>query len=55
MVMYMKVNGKMTKLMAKDFIPTLMGQDMKESGEKISNMVMELKDGQMEHVTKVTM
>jgi hypothetical protein len=45
MVMYMKVTGKMTKLMAMESITTLMAPDMKGTGKKINNTVMVKKPG----------
>ena len=48
MVMSMKGNGKMIKLMVKGFILNMMDRVMLESGQKISSMVMVFKNGLMD-------
>lgn len=48
MVMSMKGNGKMIKLMVKGFILNMMDRAMLESGQKISSMVMVFKNGLMD-------
>jgi hypothetical protein len=53
MVMFITVNGKTIKPMDLEFIITLMAQDMKASGLKISSMVLEKKFGQTALVMKV--
>ena len=55
MEMYTKENGKTIKLMVKDSTLTLMALGMRESGEKINNTGMVLKDGQMELAIRDTM
>ena len=47
MVMYMKVNGSMTKLMEKELIPMLMELTTMETGLMISNMDTEWSPGLM--------
>jgi len=46
-VMFTKANGKMIKLMEKEFTNTLMVLNTMETGKKISKTDMELKHGQM--------
>jgi hypothetical protein len=41
MVIYLKENGSLTRLMAMEFILIRMEQSMKESGKMTFNMVME--------------
>jgi len=45
--MFTKANGKMIKLMEKEFTNTLMVLNTMETGKKISKTDMELKHGQM--------
>lgn len=52
MEMYIKVNGKMTKLMGKEFIDIGMDLLMLDNGMKIYNMGLVFKNGQMDHHTK---
>jgi hypothetical protein len=47
MEMYTKVSGRMTRLMAREFTPTLMAPSMRENGSKINNTGWALKDGPM--------
>ena len=47
MEMSTKESGKMTKLMDSESTITLMEQSMKDTGEKISNMVMVKRHGPM--------
>lgn len=53
MAMFMKVNGLTTKLKVLEHIAMLMVLITKAIGLKISSMDMELRVGQMVHVTKV--
>jgi len=53
MVIFMKENGKMIKLMERVGIYIVMVHHTKEIGLKINNMVWELKDGQIVLNTKV--
>jgi hypothetical protein len=53
MVMYMKENGKMIKLMAWGFIHIWMEQDTMECGLMINNKDLVLKNGLMEQNMKV--
>ena len=51
-VMFMKESGKMIRLMVKESTIIPMELNMRAIGEKINNMVMVLKHGQMERATK---
>lgn len=51
MVMFMRVCGKMIKLMAMEFTCMLTVPDMKVNGKKTSNTERESRDGQMERCT----
>jgi hypothetical protein len=53
MAMFITANGKTTKLTVLEFIITLMAQDMKVNGLKISSMVTEKKFGQTALVMRV--
>ena len=55
MEMFTRVSGLTIKLMAKECINIWMERNMRETGIKTNNMVMELKYGQMEPVMKVNM
>ena len=48
----MKENGKMTKLMEKEFIDIEMDLLMLDNGSKTYSMGLVLKNGQMAHLTK---
>ncbi len=50
-----RVNGKMIKLMAKVYIPTLIGVDTKVIGLRTNNMGMVWKDGLMVHLMRDNM
>ena len=57
MEIFMKDNGKMIKLMEKEFILMLMEQCMKENGKMINSMDLEQKTGLImlimkEHIVK---
>lgn len=51
MVIFMRDFGKMTRLMEMGSIFMKMELNTKGLGKKINRMVMELKHGQMEHLT----
>ncbi len=51
-VMYTKVNGKMTKLMEKEYIPKMMGQVIQENGFRTFSMDLGFKNGLMDLLMK---
>ena len=53
--MYMRENGLKTKLMASEYILTIMEVDTKANGFRINSMGMVLNNGQMEPSMKVNM